>query len=72
MKARVQEMRAPVVESEAEVPKALAQALKEGKMGVMDYYSLRNLLADTGMREAISRSSDPAHQSEGDDAGKTR
>ncbi|NLV92095.1 MAG: flotillin-like protein FloA [Firmicutes bacterium] len=72
MKARVQEMRALVVESEAEVPKALAQALKEGKMGVMDYYSLRNLLADTGMREAISRSSDPAHQSEGDDAGKTR
>jgi len=55
MKAMVQEMRARVVEAEAEVPKALAQALREGKLGVMDYYHLKNLLADTNMRESISR-----------------
>lgn len=55
MKARVQEMRARVVEAEAEIPKALAQALREGKIGVMDYYNMKNLLADTNMREAISR-----------------
>lgn len=55
MRARVQEMRARVVEAEAEVPLALAEALKQGQMGVMDYYSMRNLLADTDMRESIAR-----------------
>ena len=54
--AREQEMRAYVVEAEAEVPKALAYALREGKMGVMDYYDLQNLQADTRMREKISGS----------------
>ncbi len=62
MKARVQEMRARVVESEAEVPRALADALREGKMGVMDYYNLKNLLADTSMRESISRGSEGKEQ----------
>ncbi|WP_423230151.1 flotillin-like protein FloA [Anaerobranca gottschalkii] len=57
MKARVQEMRAKVVEAEAEVPKAMAQALREGKISVMDYYQLKNINADTNMREAISRGS---------------
>ena len=52
--AREQEMRAYVVEAEAEVPKAMAYALREGKMGVMDYYELQNLKADTQMREKIS------------------
>ena len=47
-------MRAYVVEAEAEVPKALAYALREGKMGVMDYYELQNLKADTDMRSSIS------------------
>ena len=56
MKAAVQEMRAKVVESEAEVPKALADALRNGKMGVMDYYQLQNIQADTQMRDAISKS----------------
>lgn len=51
--AREQEMRAYVVEAEAEVPKAMAYALREGKMGVMDYYELQNLKADTDMRETI-------------------
>lgn len=48
-----QEMRAVVVEAEAEIPKAIAQALREGKLGVMDYYDLQNLKADTKMRESI-------------------
>ncbi len=56
MKADVEKMRAKVVEAEAEVPKALAEALREGKLGVMDYYSMRNIMADTSMRESISRS----------------
>ena len=51
--AREQEMRAYVVEAEAEVPKALAQALREGKLGVMDFYEMQNLKADTDMREKI-------------------
>lgn len=52
--AREQEMRAYVVEAEAEVPKALAQALREGKMGVMDYYGMKNLKADTLMKDGIA------------------
>lgn len=59
MRAAVQEMRAKVVESEAEVPKALAEALRTGKIGAMDYYNLRNLMADTEMRESISKASKP-------------
>jgi uncharacterized protein YqfA (UPF0365 family) len=54
--AREQEMRAYVVEAEAEVPKAMAYALKEGKLGVMDYYDMQNIKADTKMREKISES----------------
>jgi uncharacterized protein YqfA (UPF0365 family) len=53
MKAKTQEMRAKVVEAEAEIPKGIAQAFREGKLGVMDYYSLRNIQADTTMREKI-------------------
>jgi uncharacterized protein YqfA (UPF0365 family) len=55
--AREQEMRAYVVEAEAEVPKAMAFALREGKLGVMDYYDMQNIKADTKMREKISESS---------------
>jgi uncharacterized protein YqfA (UPF0365 family) len=55
MIADVQSMRAKVVEAEAEVPLALAFALKEGKLGVMDYYNMKNLLADTDMRSSISK-----------------
>ena len=53
MKAKTQEMRAQVVSAEAEVPRALAEALKNGKMGVMDYYNMLNLQADTAMRNTI-------------------
>jgi uncharacterized protein YqfA (UPF0365 family) len=55
MKAAVQEMRAKVVEAEAEVPKALSQALREGKLGVMDYYNMQNIQSDTQMRGTISK-----------------
>lgn len=48
-----QEMRAAVVEAEAEVPKAIAQALREGNMGVLDYYKMQNVLADTDMKKNI-------------------
>ncbi|NLJ37516.1 MAG: flotillin-like protein FloA [Candidatus Atribacteria bacterium] len=58
MLAYTQEMRAKVVEAEAEVPKALAHALKEGKLGFMDYYSLQNLQADTKMREKLGKKED--------------
>ena len=57
MIAAVQEMRAKVVEAEAEVPHAMAKALAEGKLGVMDYYQMQNVISDTRMREAISGSS---------------
>jgi len=54
MKALTQEMQARVVEAEAELPKAMAQAFREGNLGVLDYYNLRNIQADTKMRDSIS------------------
>ena len=54
MKAEAQEQRAKVIEAEAEVPRAMAAALREGKLGVMDYYEMRNTIADTEMRESIA------------------
>ena len=58
MKALVQEMRAKVVEAEAEVPKAMAQAFREGNLGILDYYRFKNIQADTQMRGSISHLSD--------------
>ena len=55
MQAMVQEMRARVVEAEAEVPRAMAEALRTGNLGIMDYYRMKNIMADTGMREAIAK-----------------
>ncbi len=54
MRARVRENEAAVVLAQAEVPKAIAQAFREGKLGVMDYYQMKNILADTEMRRSIS------------------
>ncbi|MCI7556568.1 MAG: flotillin-like protein FloA [Bacteroidales bacterium] len=54
MKAKEQEMRAYVVQSEAEVPKAMAEAFRNGNLGIMDYYRMKNIEADTNMREAIA------------------
>ena len=60
MKAAVQEMRAKVVEAEAQVPLAMAEALREGKLGVMDYYQMQNTIADTEMRTGIAKAAAPA------------
>ncbi len=62
MKASVQEMRAKVVEAEAEVPRAMATALREGKMGVLDYYQMKNTIADTEMRDSIAKAATPQQQ----------
>jgi uncharacterized protein YqfA (UPF0365 family) len=56
MRARVEENRAKVVEAEAQVPLAISQAFRDGRLGVMDYYSLRNLQSDTDMRTSIAGS----------------
>ncbi len=55
MKARAQEARAKVIEAEAEVPLAMAQAFREGNLGIMDYYKMKNIQADTDMRENIAK-----------------
>ena len=54
MRARKEEMRAMYIAAEAEVPKAMANAIKEGKIGVMDYYRMQNLISDTAMRNALA------------------
>lgn len=55
MKAQVVEMQARVVEAEAEVPRAIAEAFRSGHLGIMDYYRLKNIMADTDMRDSISK-----------------
>jgi len=59
MKAQVVEMRAKVVEAEALVPKAMASAFEKGHLGIMDYYRMKNIMADTGMRDSISGGASP-------------
>ena len=54
MKADVQKMKSKVVEAEREVPLAIAEALKNGNLGVMDYYKMNNINSDTDMRKSIS------------------
>jgi uncharacterized protein YqfA (UPF0365 family) len=56
MKAETQRMRAKVVEAEAQVPQAIAEAFRSGNLGVMDYYRMKNIQADSDMRGAISTS----------------
>lgn len=55
MKAKAQEARAKVIEAEALVPQAMAEAFRNGNLGVMDYYRMQNIQSDTSMREAISK-----------------
>ena len=55
MKAKAQEAKAKVIEAEAEVPKAMAEAFRNGNMGIMDYYRMQNMKADTDMRETIAK-----------------
>ena len=57
--AEVQGMRAKVIEAEAEVPRAIAEAFREGRLGVMDYYNMQNVISDTEMRNAISKGAAP-------------
>ena len=53
MRAKAQEMRAKVIEAEAQIPLAMAAALRDGNLGVMDYYQMKNIQADTTMREHL-------------------
>jgi uncharacterized protein YqfA (UPF0365 family) len=62
MVARTQEMRARVVEAEAQVPLAISEAFRQGHLGIMDYYRLRNVQADTSMRDSIATGGSPAHE----------
>ena len=66
MKAKAQEARAKVILAEAEVPLALADAFRNGNLGVMDYYKLENIKADTAMRDNISKSTAPASAKKND------
>lgn len=59
MRAEVEKMKARVVEAEAEIPKAMAEAFRSGNLGVMDYYKLKNIQADTDMRSSISKPENP-------------
>jgi len=59
MRARTQEMRAKVVEAEAQVPMAMAEAFRAGHLGIMDYYRMKNVQADTSMRESIAGGDKP-------------
>ncbi|MCC5843878.1 MAG: flotillin-like protein FloA [Verrucomicrobia bacterium] len=54
MRARVQEMQSKVIEAQAEVPKAIAEAFRSGNLGIMDFYRMQNVLADTAMRESVA------------------
>lgn len=55
MKAKAQEARAKVIEAEAEIPMAIAEAFRTGNLGIMDYYHIKNIQADTNMRESLSK-----------------
>ena len=59
MRSQVVEMRAKVVEAEAEVPRAMAEAFRNGNLGIMDYYKMKNVVADTDMRESIAKIDEP-------------
>lgn len=56
MKSKAQEARAKVIEAEAEIPKSIAEAFRSGNLGIMDYYKMKNIQADTGMRDSIAGS----------------
>jgi uncharacterized protein YqfA (UPF0365 family) len=56
MRAKTQEMRAKVVEAEAQVPQAMAEAFRSGNLGIMDYMRMKNIQADSQMRESIAGS----------------
>lgn len=63
MKAKAQEARAKVIEAEVEIPLAMAHAFKSGNLGIMDYYKMKNIEADTSMRDSIAGTSDKTKKS---------
>jgi uncharacterized protein YqfA (UPF0365 family) len=71
-KAKIEEMRARVVEAEAQIPMAMAEAFRNGNLGVMDYYNMKNVMADTSMRENIAESSKPVKEKQSDDDGPVK
>lgn len=72
-KAKIEEMRAKVVESEAKIPLAIAKAFDSGNLGIMDYYNMKNVLADTSMRETIAKSTgQPSRKEETGDKDVTK
>ena len=60
MKAKAQEARAKVIQEEAEIPKAISESFRSGNLGIMDYYRMENIKADTSMRDQISRPGGPS------------
>ena len=60
MRAKIREMEAKVVEAEAQVPQAISDALNSGRLGIMDYYNMKNVMSDTNMRESIATSAQGA------------
>ena len=72
MKAKSQEARAKVIKAEAEIPKAIAEAFKSGNLGIMDYYRMQNIQADTDMRDAISGGGEKDAKKKGSDRGGQR
>ena len=68
MRADVEQMRAKVVEAEAKLPLAIAEALKAGNMGVLDYYNMKNVMADTEMRHSISAIDSKDNSNDSDDS----
>lgn len=66
MKAKSQEARAKVILAEADVPKAIAEAFRSGNLGIMDYYRMKNIEADTGMRKSISDPDDKSSKKDSD------
>lgn len=65
MKAKAQEARAKVIEAEVEIPLAMAEAFRNGNLGIMDYYKFKNIEADTGMRDSISKGAQPQSRKPG-------
>ncbi|NQT76361.1 MAG: flotillin-like FloA family protein, partial [Bacteroidetes bacterium] len=68
MIAKAQEARANVIQAEAEIPKAIAEAFREGNLGIMDYYRYKNIMADTQMRESIADNPDSPAKKGGEDS----
>ncbi|MCX2743421.1 flotillin-like protein FloA [Mangrovivirga sp. M17] len=67
MKAKAQEMQARVIEAEAEVPKAMAEAFRQGNLGIMDFYKMKNIQSDTDMRNSIAGPDDSRKDKDKDD-----